>query len=227
MIVSIHIPKAGGTSFGQVLKAEFNDRLMLDYGDWAGFDSPDARTRRKERMTAARLRRDEIKDRYDVIHGHFHADKYFDLFESQALVSFVRDPFQQAISNYQYLSRNPGINHPMVAIFHEQHMSIEDYLDWASVANPQSMIIGKVPLESFAMVGITEQFDRSIALFNALFERKVLSIPTANVNPAYEGTAYALTSDLRKRIERTRELDIGLYRRAVELFAAQAASHGI
>jgi hypothetical protein len=106
-------------------------------------------------------------------------------------------------------------------------MSIEDYLDWPSVANPQSMIIGNVPLEAFAMVGITEHFDRSIALFNALFKRKVLSVPTTNVNPAYKGTSYPLTSDLRKRIERCRELDIELYRRAVELFAVQVAAHGI
>ena len=76
MLVSIHIPKTAGTSFGDLLKLEYGPRLMLDYGDWVGLNSPEAishRTRRKQEMMAQSA---QIAANFECIHGHFIADKY-------------------------------------------------------------------------------------------------------------------------------------------------------
>ena len=158
MIVSIHVPKTAGTSFGQLLKDRYGPRLMLDYGDWAGFDSPEAIAHRARRTSEMRGRREEIERDYDVIHGHFVADKYEELFSPTLFVAFFRDPYQQAISNFTYLKSNPQISHPAVKIFHDAEMSVFDYLSWDAVRNPQLAFLGRVPIDSLAMVGLTEQF---------------------------------------------------------------------
>lgn len=75
MIVSIHIAKTAGTTFGgRLLQIEFRDRLLLDYGDWVGFNSSEAIARRRQRAAETTKRRAELITACDVIHGHFVAD---------------------------------------------------------------------------------------------------------------------------------------------------------
>jgi hypothetical protein len=226
MIISIHVPKTAGTSFGQSLKATFGERLLLDYGDWAGFNSPEAIARRAARAVQMRARRDELLERFDLIHGHFVADKYLDLFPHTDFVAFLRDPYQQTLSNYFYLLRNPQLQdqHPAVKVFHEAKMTIFDYLSWNEVRNPQAAFLGSIPVESLAMIGLTEQYVRSVALFNAVFGYNISSDFASNVNSERQEVNYEISHELRKAIDRFRGADLDLYRRAKEIFANQTAS---
>ncbi len=220
MIVSIHIPKTAGTSFGQCMKLEFGERVLFDYGDWAGYNSAQAIAHRAVRAAQMRARRDELLAKFDAIHGHFVADKYMDLFPRTNFIAFFRDPYQQTLSNYYFLLRNPQLQdqHPAVKQFHEAKMTIFDYLSWDEVPDPQSSFLGRVPVESLAMAGLTEEFPRSVVLFNRSFGRKVSSDFTTNVNPERDEPQYTITADLQKAIEKFREADLALYRRARELF---------
>jgi hypothetical protein len=74
-IISIHIPKTAGTAFVVALQERFGERLLEHYGDWVGFNSPEAIARHEARMAEMRDRRSELSENYDVIHGHFIADK--------------------------------------------------------------------------------------------------------------------------------------------------------
>lgn len=99
MIISIHIPKTAGNAFKEMLTEAYGERVRADYGDWVGVNTPEAIARREARTEKARANKDELLRKYDIIHGHFKADKYMGLFPRTDLVAFFRDPYQQAISN--------------------------------------------------------------------------------------------------------------------------------
>jgi hypothetical protein len=227
MILSIHIPKTAGTSFGESLKATFGERLMLDYGDWAGFNSPEVIGHRAERTAQMRARRDELLETFDVIHGHFLADKYLGLFPQADFVAFFRDPYQQTLSNYFFMQNNPHLPHPAVKMFHDAKMTILDFLSWDGVPNPHAKFLGSVPVESLAMVGLTEEFSRSMALFKSTFGHDVPTHFVSNVNPKRQGSEYELDTELRKAMDKFRAADLDLYRRAKEVFIKQTAFRSV
>jgi hypothetical protein len=227
MILSLHVPKAAGNSFRQLLQAKFTERIMLDYGDWAGFNVPEALERCSIRTAAMRERRDELLQKYDVIHGHFVADKYLGLFPRQDFVAFFRDPYQQAVSHYCFLLRNPQREHLEEKMFHEAKMTLHDYLEWSAFHNHQSQYLGSLTIDDFAMVGLSEEFYRSVDLFNSKFGCDLKGQSFLNVNPDTEGAEYQIDRDVRKAVDKHRPADVELYRRAREIFAREIAKAGL
>jgi len=223
MILSIHIPKAAGNSFRLLLQAGFGPRMMRDYGDWAGCRVPEAMERCRRRSLEMRSRRDELLEVYDVIHGHFAADKYLGLFPIEDFVAFFRDPYQQALSHYYFLLRNPERDHPEERIFHEAKMSLHDYLAWDAFHDQQTQYLGTLSTDDLAMVGLSEEFYRSVELFNSMFGCNLRGHSFLNVNPDTQGGYYKISYDVRKAVERYRAADIETYRRAKEIFQRQTS----
>ena len=167
-----------------------------------------------------RDRRDELLKKYDVIHGHFVPEKYDGLFPHTDFIAFFRDPFQQAISHYE-LRRIPHVDHPAVRDFHQANMTIEDFVAWEATKNPQIQLMGGFALEDFAMVGMTEEFPQSIALFNCIFGRRLLPTCSTTSTQLEVSQGYVINARLRKLIEIHRAEDIDLYMRAKELFGVK------
>jgi hypothetical protein len=76
-------------------------------------------------------------------------------------------------------------------------------------------------LDDFAMVGLSEEFYRSVELFNSIFRGNLRGHSFLNVNPDHQGADYAIDHDVRKAVEKYRAADVDLYRRAKEIFARQ------
>ncbi|MGB6986967.1 MAG: hypothetical protein WBD74_13435 [Candidatus Aquilonibacter sp.] len=199
----------------------FGSRLMKDYGDWAGFDTPEVISRRKRREGEMRLRADELEASFDIIHGHFIADKYLGLFKGEEFIAFFRDPFQQAVSHYYFIKRNPQREHPETKIFHDANMSLMEYLEWPVFYNQQTQFLGSLDLDDLAFVGICEHYRQSLNLFSQYFGVDLGEERFENVNHQRRTIDYVASRDVRRAIERTRPRDIELYRRACERFAGQ------
>ncbi len=227
MILSLHVPKAAGNSFRQLLQANYGDRLMLDYGDWAGFRVPAALERCRIRTEQMRQRRDELLEKYDIVHGHFVTDKYLGLFPVEDFVAFFRDPYQQAVSHYCFLVRNPQREHLEEKMLHEAKMTLLDYLEWDAFHDHQTQYLGSVSIDDLAMVGLSEEFYRSVDLFNSTFGSNLRGESFLNVNPDHQGPDYKVDDDVRKAVEKYRPADIETYRRAKEIFTRQAAKAGV
>jgi hypothetical protein len=225
MIVSIHISKTAGTSFKNLLHAQFGARMFTDYGDLIGSDAPEAIVRRRKTLERTRRRRRKIQRAYDVIHGHFIADKYADLFPDAKFVAFFRDPYQQTISTYRYIARNPGIDHPLVKAVHQNKMTLSEFISFAP--NPQTAFVGRLAIEDFAVIGLTEDFYRSIKLFNATFGTTLDTELHDNTNPDRGGPQYEIGPDLRRQIAIYRAEDMELYERAKREFSRQIAARSI
>ncbi len=226
MIVSVHIPKTAGRSFQHDLAQTFGDRLLADYGDWPELTTPEATAHNERRREAMLAEAGSIADRYDAIHGHFTARKYANAFPVTALVTFVRDPYQHALSSYEQAVRLVDVPHPGHRRFKETRMTLLDFIE--AFPDHQSAYLGGTPLEELAMIGLTERYAQSVALFESIFG---IAMPRAkvrrNVNPAKYGTAYEISPDVRRAVERHRAEDIALYRRARERFAKLCAAHGV
>jgi hypothetical protein len=226
MIVSIHVPKTAGMSFRLRLQGAFGSRMMSDYADWIGLDTEEARLQRAAQLANLHARRDEIARDYDLVHGQFIADKYAGEFPQARFAAFFRDPCQQAVSHYRFLLRHPEIPHPWVRKFHEVRPSLPELI--AALPDFQSMYLGSVGLDGLAMVGLTEQYERGVELFQAVFGcRLPPETARGNVNPHRSGDAYPIEPDVRRAIELYREGDVDLYRRARERFARLAARYGV
>lgn len=226
MIVSMHVPKTAGTSFRLRLEAACGSRLLCDYGDWLEITTPEAIARREARAKATRGRRDQLLHDYDVIHGHFVADKYMALFPNARFITFFRDPCQHAISGYQHVLRRPDLDHPAVKIISESRMTLIDSI--AAFPDLQTSYMGSMRVEDLVMVGLTEQYERSIALFEAVFGRKLPpEVTRKNVNPNRCGDSYPIDLAIRKAIEKHRAGDVELYRRAQEKFVQLTARYGL
>ena len=226
MIVSIHIPKTAGRTFQFRLRSTFGSRALFDYGDWIGFDTPEVAAHDELRKAGMRARRDELLRDHDIIHGHFVAAKYAGLFPATDFVAFFRDPYQQAVSHYQYLLRHPEIDHPGVRAFHEARMSLPEFI--VAVTDIQSRFLGQVTVEDLMMAGLMEQYDRSLALFEAASGCKLArEARHENVNPVRQGDAYPIDPAVRKAIDTYRAGDVALYRRACESFARLTARHDL
>lgn len=226
LIISIHIPKAAGRSFQSRLQSSFGSRALFDYGDWIGLDTPDVVARRQLRRAEVQARRDELIRDYDIIHGHFAADKYLELFPTTGFAAFFRDPHQQTVSHYQFFLRHPEIDHPAVRTFHEMRMSLSEFV--AAFPRMQSRHLGRVAVEDLSMVGIMEQYERGVALFEAVFGRRLApETLRENVNPNRQGDAYSIDETVRKAVDTHSADDIELYRRACERFGQQCARYGL
>lgn len=227
MLISIHIPKTAGTSFGHLLKTSIGLRVLMDYGDWVGWETPESIERRSFRALEMREQRDSLMSKYDTIHGHFIADKYVNLFPHADFVAFVRDPYQQAISNYNYILRNPQIDHPAVRYFHQENLSIIDFISWDMRWNIQSLFIGKLPIDDFAMIGITEKFTQSLKLINKMFRFKLVDQVVANANPVRQGDFYEISQDVLKAVNKYCDKDVELYRVSNEKFTQMLTKWGV
>jgi hypothetical protein len=223
MILSIHVPKAAGNSFRVLLQNEFGARMMKDYGDWAGCRVPEAMERCQSRTLAMRNRRNELLQKYDVIHGHFAPDKYSGLFPIEDFVAFFRDPYQQVVSHYYFLQRNPQRDHPEERIFHEAKMTLHDYVSWEAFHDHQTQYLGSLSIDDLAMVGLSEEFYRSVEVFNSMFGCDLQGNSFLNVNPDTQGDAYRISPDIRKAVKKYRAADIDTYERAKEIFKRQAS----
>lgn len=227
MIISVHVPKTGGETFRDALEAAFGPRVLRDYGDRGGFVSDQILRVRRRRARAARADRDEIERRYGVIHGHFIADKYRGLFHPEHYVAFFRHPMQQAVSHYKYLRRIPLHNDPTIRAAQDPEMTFVDFLKQETVTNSQSELVGSVPLEHFAMVALSEDYDRGVALFNATFDCAIEVKERVNVDPQAAGRKHELSPEERRAVRTYRQADIELYQRAKRIFHRLCEARGM
>src|SRR5215468_1975479 len=98
MIISCHIGKTAGTTFRRLLAGTFGDRLLLDYQDQVGLDTPEVRASRLAHLQSLRRDAAAIERSYQVIHGHFFADKYVGLFRTCSVCAFFREPVERVVS---------------------------------------------------------------------------------------------------------------------------------
>ena len=102
LLISIHLPKCGGSSLKAALKRWFGKKLYYHYYDEEKNATP-------SRLLSYRIRLSSMMSDGYCVHGHFNKYRGFGIRDyypnSNQFISFLRDPLEIHLSNYYFLTR--------------------------------------------------------------------------------------------------------------------------
>lgn len=167
LIVSIHIPKTAGTTFGLILQEKYRGRFLYIYNTniseelfciGATMDEL-AYNQEYEQETAVTLEQivSIIKSKnIQCVHGHVtyrSVAAFKDYFDKVSYVTWVRDPIARALSDFHHFLRNG---------YEGDHESLVNH-----TSNRMTDFIGNDP-GVFAFIGRTENFEADVIRYGIL-----------------------------------------------------------
>lgn len=184
-LISIHIPKSGGTSFAAVLKEWFGNKLHLNYYD-----------ERKNKLPVKLKWPPRSRD--CCIHGHFNKLRGFGIDDyypkSNQLITILRDPLDLHISrfNYRQLLFKHGQLYRNGAKEQRMNLDIDEFLetvDSTMLLHFPSTIdqhnYKKIINKRFLHIGVLEKLDSSIELISNIISKKNIELPQLNKSKAH------------------------------------------
>lgn len=232
-IIFLHLPKCGGTTLNRIIEWEYPPSRVFSvdpsFFRWSYY--------RMTRWPQSRL------ERIRVFKGHMPFGLHERLAHPASYITVLRDPVDRAVSEYYYaLSRRIHPQHRMM-----KKLTLEQYISTTPHANVQTKLIageysgydflaGECTEQTldkarrnldkhFAIVGLTERFDETLALTKLLLGWKVLQYADFNVTrgrPAKE----RISPDARALIQQRYRFDMELYAYATALFQSAVDEHG-
>jgi len=199
-ILFIHTPKTAGTSFRIAAEEYFGKQnTFYDY-------SPAASETSKEVIMTVYDAKD-IYGFYDIFSqrehsffsGHFPTVKYSALYDTLNVVSFVRDPVEQIVSHYNHLKNHNVYKKDLI-----------DFIKEAKFKNLQSRNLGGKHISFYGFLGLTEEYNVSIDIFNAQYDTK-LSYKYKNIKREGSLNTEDISEDIKDLIKQTHAKDIEFY----------------
>jgi hypothetical protein len=201
VIISVHIPKCGGTSFQHVLQDIFGrGRVWLNY---------------TANLSEGRAPATAIPWRTKCVHGHFLADAFDQAAPAAALITWLRHPVERVVSNYHHFFRHPDPANPTYRELRERNLSLGEFAALPAMRNEATRYLAGKTAGDFRFVGITERFDESLEVFGAAFGVGLPARrPRENVNPERLTESYPLPRGLYDQILAMNLQDFSMYHSA-------------
>ena len=149
MVISIHIPKTGGSSFGDILKDVYGDRLWINYDfQW----------------NAVMFNKAFIPSGTQCIHGHFEFTAFDDAYSESSKITWLRDPVDRTISLYHHIMTRPDQENDLIMEIYKSRPSLVEFsrIPWVS-NQAMNYLKGAQPLD-FKFIGFLEHFEESLGL---------------------------------------------------------------
>jgi len=224
MIISIHMPKTAGSSFGVILKEKFGENIKYDYGFLPLESNLFNRILISSYLRAKVYRQFNNTNHFnniECIHGHFMPFRFGFLLNKKNVnfITWLRDPIEHLISGYNhYKYREP---HNMYALFHRkfQHnnWSLEEFCFRKEVQNYYTKYFWRFPVEKFSFIGITEHFSEDCKYFTQEFlGLNIDQVPFENITSP-EKKNNLDNPNLVKKLKEFHKKDYELYNCALNL----------
>ena len=196
-LISVHVPKAAGTAFRQVLLQVYGTQGVLT----------DQTNMFEDNMPAT------IHWQTKVIEGHFRAGKYDKLFPNARRITWLREPIRRLISDYCFRH----ISNPT-----KDHLNRENLLTFAqNNSNLMAYCVNGKPLDYFDFVGITEYFAEDLLALKNILGWPDYQVIYQNRNPYPEYVAFQqevlADKKLMAELATANSQDIELYEAALSL----------
>lgn len=210
-LISIHVPKAAGTTFKQVLRQVYNpDEIFFDYPH---------KGNNRNRMLI------QPKPEVRIIHGHFPAPKYNQKFPEAKKIIWLRNPIKRLISLYffwktwQILVANDELNLEQLK---DANLS---FIEFAEKPEMQNLIklnfVQNEKLIDFYFVGIHEFFTEDLHELKVMLNWPEFELETQNTNPypEYKSLLEEVLSnqEIVQKVSALNQEDLELYQEALSL----------
>ena len=199
-ILFIHIPKTAGTSFRVAAEKYFGeDNTFYDYSAKSPETSAEILENVYKKNDLYSLYRSLEQHSQSFLSGHFSANKYAPLYDVLNIVTFVREPVRQVLSHYNHFRNNYGYDKGLLEFAKEERFR-----------NVQSRNLQTIDVRLYGFVGLTEEYNKSIDLFNTLFDT---ALPHMHMNEKSSNSLSIkdMTKEDVEMIKRLNTQDIELY----------------
>lgn len=204
-LISVYIPETAGAFFGELLKVYYGDRICLHYYHPYCYDP----------FTSSLVRLDEIPPQSECLHGHFLARRFLNEYTEPMLVTWLRDPVERVISEYEYLKANPDPQSGLSQLI-SGGATLLEFAESEFARNTQARYVDGVPLSQFAFVGVSERLEKELVRFAKLTGISLIDDDCANAGEKWR-RSYPVGEETRKRILELNEEDLVLYGATKEL----------
>ena len=212
MLISVHIPKTGGTSFGAMLARHFGPRLLRDYDDRPL--SHGGLARLSTAVFGARDARARLRG-HDAVHGHFLLLKYRDV--PGDVVTWLRDPAQRIVSRYAHYLRDVASQQPLQPVAGlRPGLTLAEFIEIPRFQDTYSKYLRGTPLSRIRCFGFSEDMDEGLARMRRVLGLDLGDALSLRANPGREGTRYDIPAPVARRIARLNAADYRLWQRARE-----------
>jgi hypothetical protein len=241
---SLYLYSAAGNSFSQAKDGAPSTSSVLDRALMLGFSNPVTRkplVSLYSRYHSSAVRRmvargtAEVPSDASVIMGHFRADQFDEALGDRHAIRAVviREPIARMASHYDHWKRYEGHSVWRVQVPYDPTMSFEGFATLPEMQNYQLQALGRLGLEDFDVVGVTEHVDQSVGQFLRLLAEAgtISSVPEAqdiqlgHYNRTPQGTKTNLESLGGTALQAIRAFhaeDIELYAQAGAISASAA-----
>jgi hypothetical protein len=211
-LLSIHIPKTGGTSFYDMLRQAYGEEAV-----GISYRRRDVIKAREEYGSLAA----SIPPSQKVLHGHLF---YYELKEIHQLsgakvICWLRDPIERVISNYRFFIhrlQNPEINPAVYELNkHRVNESLLKYASYRENRNVMSQYLKGLPLEQIDFIGFLDHFEEDVQRLEKILNWERVQLP--HLNKGAIKRSHELTDKEVQKLTRWNKRDITLYNKAKEL----------
>lgn len=220
MILMVHIPKCGGSSFRKGLKAAYGNTLQrYENNPLESF----WRTpfKRKLRMAKRYLSGVTVKEHSEIIYGHYCFDNLSKINFTTEVTrgAFFRDPVEWVGSLLVYRQGK-----------HPEFMLGDPLRDIARIGLHHGFkkFLGEVRVTDLDFVGIKEDYDNSLKLFQNIFGKTIPRFEknkTTGAPKSYRD--YFLQQGILSDVEELMSENITIYKLALERYQSLCAIHNL
>lgn len=222
--------KAGGTSLRSLLEPVYRDRLYCDYDDIPMSNRPEHALARRARMRE--IQGQGLPANTAIVFGHFVLSKYRFLHPQPAYATMLREPVARTVSHYFHYQRCQG--NPRNELLPE-HLSLLEFARLPKYADIYRFLLGDVSVSELSYVGLTEEFDRSVHLFNRVFGVELQRTSSCMTKPVRLNRATEYEDPLRyleiegvlADVTAAQRINIAIYEQAKERFSTLCSDYGV